>query len=457
MLRFQDGIGARTAVTSSKVIDVQEFIDTHPLSPTQRLLLVLCFLVVAIDGFDTGIVGFIAPAIRAEWQLDVTRLGPLFAAGLFGLMIGSFAVGPAADRFGRKTMLIVSVLGFGGFSVASAFSPDISTLIALRFLTGLGLGGAMPTAITLTSEYCPKRRRSSLVTLMFCGFTIGSAIGGIAAAQVVAAYGWRPLLIAGGLMPVLLAPALGLALPESVRYLVSKGGDGTRVAAALRRVAPDPALEGARFAGANAPRRSPVRELFAGGLLPGTLLLWLAFFMSLLVVYLLSNWMPTLIQRSGISLSRASLITAAFQVGGTIGAIVIGRLMDRGNPHSVLGIAYIGAGGFVSLIGIAAATPWLMTLAVFGAGFCVSGAQVGANALAAAFYPTAYRATGVSWALGVGRSGSIAGSFLGGAMLAQGWGLPTVYGLVAIPAVISGAAILILGTPAVRRPDHTHV
>src|SRR6476469_4865297 len=210
-------------MTSSTVIDVQEFIDAHPLSPTQRLLLVLCFLVVAVDGFDTGIVGFIAPAIRAELQLDVTRLGPLFAAGLFGLMIGSFAVGPAADRFGRKTMLIASVLGFGGCSVASAFSPDITTLIALRFLTGLGLGGAMPTAITLTSEYCPKRRRSSLVTLMFCGFTIG--------------------------------PALGLALPESVRYLVSQGGDGSRVAAALRRVAPDPALEGARFAGANAARR----------------------------------------------------------------------------------------------------------------------------------------------------------------------------------------------------------
>ena len=198
------------------------------------------------------------------------------------------------------------MLGFGGASVASAFSPDIAALTWLRFLTGVGLGGAMPTAITLTSEYCPKRRRSSLVTLMFCGFTIGSAIGGIAAAQVVTAYGWRPLLIAGGLMPVLLVPVLGLAFPESVRYLVLKGGDGSRVAAALRRVAPDPALEGARFAGADAPRRSPVRELFAGGLLPGTLLLWLAFFMSLLVVYLLSNWMPTLIQRSGISLSRAS-------------------------------------------------------------------------------------------------------------------------------------------------------
>jgi AAHS family 4-hydroxybenzoate transporter-like MFS transporter len=433
------------AMTSPHVIDVQDVIDAHPLSPTQRLLLVLCFLVVAIDGFDVAIVGHIAPALRAEWALEVTRLGPLFAAGLFGLMIGSFVVGPAADRYGRKTMLIVSVLCFGACSVASAFSPDITVLIWLRFATGLGLGGAMPTAITLTSEYCPKSRRSSLVTLMFCGFTIGSAAGGLVAAQVVSAYGWRPLLIAGGVMPILLAPVLWIGLPESVRYLVSRGGDGARVAAALRRVAPTHTFEGVRFVGADAARLSPVRELFTGGLLKGTLLIWLAFFMSLLVVYLLSNWMPTLIQRSGLSLSRASLITAAFQLGGTAGAIIIGRLMDRANPHSVLGIAYVAAGAFVGLIGFATATPWLMAALVFGAGFCVSGSQVGANALAAAFYPTAYRATGVSWALGVGRSGSILGSFLGGTMLAQGWGLPTVYGLVAIPAAVSGMAMFALG------------
>ena len=143
----------------------------------QRRLLVLCFLVVAIDGFDVAIVGHIAPALRAEWMLDVTRLGPLFAAGLFGLMIGSLIVGPAADRYGRKTMLVVSVLCFAVASVASAFSTGITSLTWLRFVTGLGLGGAMPTAITLTSEYSPPSRQSSLVTLMFCGFTIGSAIG----------------------------------------------------------------------------------------------------------------------------------------------------------------------------------------------------------------------------------------------------------------------------------------
>ncbi len=433
-----------------RVIDVQALIDERPLSAAQRRLIALCFLVVAIDGFDTAIIGFIAPAIRGEWGLDVRALGPLFAAGLFGLMLGAFAIGPLTDRYGRKTMLVVSIVWFGAAGLASAFSPDLTWLIGLRFLTGLGLGGAMPTSITLTSEYCPRARRSSLVTLMFCGFTIGSALGGVAAARVVATYGWRPLLIAGGVLPLALAPVLWMRLPESVRYLVLRGSQIARIAAVLRRIVPDADFAGATFVGATSPGAAPIRQLFEPGLRTGTLLLWLAFFMSLLVVYLLSNWMPTLIQRSGVTLSRASLITAMFQVGGTVGAIAIGRVMDRFNPHHVLGTSYVLAAVFVSLMGMATTTPWLMTVAVFGAGFCVSGGQVGANALSAAFYPTACRATGVSWANGVGRSGSIVGSLTGGAMLAQGWSLPAIYGLVAIPAVISATAILVLGMVTTR-------
>lgn len=437
---------------AAEVVDVQAFIDTHPLSRAQRWLIALCFLVVAIDGFDTAIIGFIAPAIRGEWSLDVRALGPLFAAGLFGLMLGAFAIGPLTDRHGRKAMLVASILWFGAAGLASAFSPNITWLIGLRFLTGLGLGGAMPTSITLTSEFCPKARRSSLVTLMFCGFTIGSALGGVAAARVLAAYGWRPLLIAGGLLPVALAPVLWLRLPESVRYLVARGGATQRIAAVLYRIAPDADLTDATFVGATPPSSAPIRQLFDAGLRQGTLLLWLAFFMSLLVVYLLSNWMPTLIQRSGVTLSTASLITAMFQVGGTVGAIAIGRAMDRYRPHHVLGVSYVLAAAFVALMGLATTTPWLMTAAVFGAGFCVSGGQVGANALSAAFYPTACRATGVSWANGIGRSGSIVGSLTGGAMLAQGWSLPTIYGMVAIPAVISATAILVLGMVTAREP-----
>jgi AAHS family 4-hydroxybenzoate transporter-like MFS transporter len=429
-------------MAAAPTIDVPQFIDSHPFSSVQRRLLLLCFLVVALDGFDVAIIGHIAPALRAEWALGVTSLGPLFAAGLFGLMLGSFIVGPLADRYGRKTMLVVSVACFGGACLASAFSGGIASLTWLRFLTGLGLGGAMPTALTLTSEYCPAARRSSLVTVMFCGFTIGSAIGGLAAAQVVTAYGWRPLLVGGGLVPLLFAPLLAAALPESARFLVARDSRSSRVRAILQRISPTAELEGATFARPRTQTSSPVAALFANGFVSGTVLLWIAFFMSLLVVYLLSNWMPTLIQRSGLSLRRASLITAAFQVGGTVGAIVLGRLMDRFSPHRVLGAAYLAGGVFVGLMGAAASIPWLLATVVFGAGFCVSGGQVGANALAAAFYPTACRTTGVSWALGVGRAGSIAGSLIGGVMLTQGFALATVYSLVAVPVFVAAICIM---------------
>ena len=209
---------------ASKVIDVQAFIDARKLSAVQVILLVLCFLVVAVDGFDTAAIGFIAPAIRADWGLTPAQLAPLFGSGLFGLMVGAFAIGPLADRHGRKAVLIFSVAFFGAASLASAFSPNLTVLILLRFLTGLGLGAALPNAITLTSEYCPEGRRSSLVTLMNCGFTVGSALGGVVASQIVADFGWQSVLIVGGVLPLALALVLAWAMPESVRFLVMRGG-----------------------------------------------------------------------------------------------------------------------------------------------------------------------------------------------------------------------------------------
>ncbi len=393
------------------------------LTPLQRRLLILCFLVVAVDGFDTALVGFAAPAIRAEWHVGVASLAPLFASGLAGLMLGAFAVGPLADRYGRRTLLVASMAVFGAASVAASLSGDLRALIALRFVTGLGLGGAMPTSLTFASEYAPAARRASLVTLMFCGFTIGSALGGLIAASTLERFGWRPLFAGGGVFPIALAPVLWSTLPESAQYLAAAGRQ----------------------------RESPVLQLFEGGLLIGTLLLWLSFFMSLLVVYLLSNWMPTLIRATGASLAHAALITAMLQIGGTAGAIVVGRLMDAMNPHRVLGAVYAAGAACVILISVTTTIPWAMGLAVFGAGFCVSGGQVGANALSAAFYPTPYRATGVAWANGIGRGGSIVGSLLGGGLLAMGWGVTKVYALVAIPVLVSAIALVALGL--VTRPS----
>jgi AAHS family 4-hydroxybenzoate transporter-like MFS transporter len=435
-----------------RVLDVQAFIDAQRVSPLQKLLLLLCFVVIAIDGFDTAIIGFIAPAIRAEWGLAVARLGPLFAASLFGLMLGAFAVGPLADQHGRKTMLVVSMAVFGAASLASAFSGGLPSLIGLRFLTGLGLGGAMPMTITLASEFCPASRRSSLVTLMFCGFTLGSAVGGLIAASVLPSHGWRVLLVGGGVAPLVLAPVLGALLPESGRYLVTKGNAHDRIAAVLRRIAPKVDFRDSRFVDAAVSKTSPVAQLLGGGLLKGTLLLWLAFFMSLLVVYLMTNWMPTLLQQaSGASMADAAFIGAMYQVGGTLGAILVGRLMDRLEPHGVLFASYLTGAACIVLISLATHRRGLMTLAVFAAGACISGGQVGGNALSAAFYPTPCRATGVAWANGIGRSGSIVGSLLGGILLGFGWPATTVYALVAIPAVISALALATLGI--VRRRE----
>ena len=426
--------------------NVQQFIDQHPFSPLQKRVLALCFLVVAIDGFDTASIGFIAPALRGEWGLSAAALAPLFGAGLFGLMAGALLLGPMADRFGRKPVLLLSVAFFGLTSLLSAFADNMTTLLVLRFLTGLGLGGAMPTTITLTSEYCPQARRASLVTLMFCGFTIGSALGGLVAAQLLATVGWRGILTIGGVIPLLLVPALLFALPESLRWMVLRGrGASTAAQGIMRKIAntaqamPPLTVSDVKLPG------SPVTQLFRPGLIGGTLLLWSTFFMSLLIIYLLSSWLPTILNGAGHSLSQASFISSAFQIGGTLGAILLGRWMDRYRPHRVLATAYLAAAACIVVVGMATQNVPLLVLAVFGVGFGVSGSQVGANALAAAFYPTTSRATGVSWASAIGRSGSVLGSMVGGALLAAELSTQTIFLMLAVPAVLAALALLAMG------------
>ncbi|CAM2189063.1 3-hydroxybenzoate transporter MhbT [Paraburkholderia sacchari] len=440
---------------SASTLDVTSFIDRNRVSPFQVLIAVLCFLIVAIDGFDTAAIGFIAPSIRALWHLSPQQLGPVFGAGLAGLMTGALLFGPIGDRVGRKRLLLGCLLVFGISSIASAAAPSFGWLIALRFVTGLGLGSAMPNAVTLTSEYCPARLRSFLVTTMFCGFTCGSALGGFAAAALIVHYGWRSVLLVGGIVPLVMMLVYLRALPESVRYMVNAQWPAARIAATLRRIDPGARLDGVSFSVVDVSHGSTgsrIARLFTPELRRGTLLLWFTFFMSLLVIYLLQSWLPTLLHTSGASLRTAALVTAMFQVGGTLGAIALGWLMDRLNPCFVLAVAYVLAGVFTAAIGHLTASPWLAAISVFWAGVCVSGTQCGANALSAAFYPTDCRVTGVSYANGVGRFGSVLGSLAGGSMLAAGLDMPTLFSIVGAPAVVAGFAMAVLGFHMRREP-----
>ena len=426
-------------------VDLVDFIDRQPIGGFQIRLLLTCAAVLFLDGFDTQAIGYVAPALAKEWSLTKAALGPVFSAGLFGLMIGALVFGPLADRVGRKKIIIFSTAAFGLGAFATAFAQDVNTLLAIRFLTGLGLGGAMPNAIALTSEYNPQRRRATMVMIMFCGFSIGAALGGLLAADLIPRLGWRSVFIVGGIAPLLLVPLLGWGLPESVRFLATAGHAQERVAQLLKRVSPNTAFApDARFIVHEAHLAGiPVVHLFREGRTAVTLLLWVVFFMSLLDIYFLANWLPTVLNDLGSSVSEAAVIGSLLQVGGVVGTFALGSVIDRFSFRA-LALVYFGAVFAVGAIGQLGHSAVAVSIAIFAAGFCVVGGQIAANALAAGFYPTSVRASGVGWALGIGRVGSIVGPLVGGTLLAAKWSTSAVFMAAAAAALCAALAAVLL-------------
>jgi MFS transporter, AAHS family, 4-hydroxybenzoate transporter len=428
-------------VVYASPVDVVAFIDQQPVGGFQIKLLLICAAVLFLDGFDTQAIGYVAPALAREWGLSKAALGPVFSAGLFGLMIGALLFGPLADRIGRRKIIMFSTLAFGIGTLATAFIPDVNSLLAIRFLTGLGLGGAMPNAIAMTSEFNPRRRRATMVMIMFCGFSVGAALGGLLAAALIPQFGWRSVFVVGGVVPLLLVPVLAQRLPESVRFLVLTGRAPQRVAQLLGWISPQASFApGTRFV-VHEPELTgiPVLHLFRGGRTLVTLLLWVVFFMSLLDLYFLSNWLPTVLNDLGASVSEAAVIGSMLQVGGIVGTFALGSTIDRFSFRA-LALVYFIAIFAVGAIGHLGHSAILVTLAIFVAGFCIVGGQIAANALAAAYYPTAVRATGVGWALGIGRVGSIVGPLVGGVLLSMKWSAAEVFMTAACAALCAALA-----------------
>jgi MFS transporter, AAHS family, 4-hydroxybenzoate transporter len=432
-------------MSGSKTIDIKAFIDERPISAYQWLVVALCFLAVTADGMDVAIMGFIAPSIIHQWAISRPEFGLVMSAAPIGLVIGALVAGPASDRIGRKTVLITSVFLFGVFTILTAFTQSPMSMAALRVLTGIGLGAAMPNSTTLLSEYSPQRKRALLITIMFTGFNLGSALIGFAAGWLIPEHGWRSVLIFGGVIPLVLVPLQIWLLPESARLLAVRGASPARIGSILGRVT------GAQFTGQETfvstepslPTRKPIGVLFSQGYGVMTIALWVTYFMGLLVIYLLTGWLPTLIKDAGLSITQAANVTAMFQIGGTIGAVLVGWIMDKVRPARVISAAYIGGGLCVLVLGGLGALSSSLAVLVFAAGFCMSGAQTGLNAYAPGRYPTAARATGVSWMLGMGRFGSIFGSAIGGALLGLGWQFGAILGMLAVPAIFAAIAILV--------------
>jgi MFS transporter, AAHS family, 4-hydroxybenzoate transporter len=437
--------GSQADVVGASQVDVAEFIDQQPVGGFQIRLLLICAAVLFLDGFDTQAIGFAAPALAKEWGLTKGALGPVFSAGLFGLMIGALLFGPLADRIGRKKIIIFSTLAFGIGALVTALVNDVNTLLAIRFLTGLGLGGAMPNAVAMTSEFSPRRRRSTMVMIMFCGFSVGAALGGLLAAALIPHFGWRSVFVVGGAAPLLLVPVLTWWLPESVRFLALSGRAPARIAELLGLVNPKAVFAPATQFVVHEPALAglPVLHLFRDGRTLVTLLLWVVFFMSLLDLYFLSNWLPTVLNDLGASVSSAAVIGSMLQVGGVVGTFALGSIIDRFSFRA-LTLVYFVAVFAVGAIGQLGHSVILVTTAIFVAGFCIVGGQIAANALAAGFYPTSVRSTGIGWALGIGRVGSIVGPLVGGVLLTLKWTTAEVFMTAAIAALCAALAAFFL-------------
>ncbi|OCR23507.1 4-hydroxybenzoate transporter [Pseudomonas syringae] len=426
-------------------VDIKQWIDGRSVSRYQWLVLLLCFLIVTFDGLDAAIMGFIAPAVIQDWNISRTAFGPIMASAMVGLAVGALVSGPYSDRLGRRRVLLWSVAAFGLFSVACAFARSPMELAALRFLTGLGLGAAMPNSTTLLSEYIPQRLRGLLITLMFMGFGLGSASGGFVSAWMVPQFGWHAVLLLGGVLPLLLLPVLYFLLPESVDLMINRGFPRPRILTVLRRMGGQFA-DDVVFATSGPTNResagSKVRHLFTTQYRWRTISLWCTYFMGLVVIYLLTGWMPTLIKDAGVSLERAAIVTAMFQFGGLIGIVLVGFFMDRLNPKAVIALAYVGGAACIFALGFVEVGAWALGVLVFASGFCINGAQTGLNAFAPGQYPTDFRATGVSWMLGIGRFGGILASMSGGALLSLGLPMSVIFAVLGVPAVLAAIAIM---------------
>ena len=433
--------GADSAGDSTRgAVDVRQVIDERPLGGFQKMIIVVCGLIVLLDGFDAQVMGYVAPALIKTLGLHRPDIGDIIPAGLFGMMIGALAFGPIADRIGRRPVLLICPLIFGAGSLLTATAGSKDALMLFRLITGLGMGGAMPNAIALTAEYMPKRSRATAVTTMFCGFSIGAAVVGWVAAPVIPAFGWQGVFVIGGILPVVITGLSFVLLPESIRFLLRRRARDPRAARYLKKIAPDAPQGDLILSDEGARGVFVVKQLFVAGRKWLTVLLWVMFFANLLDLYFVNSWMPSIMKDVGLPDKQAILITTLFQVGGTVGAILIGRFIDRNVSFRVLAAAPKYAAICVFLIGESGSSATWLILTVFAAGFGVIGAQNGANALAAEVYPTEARSTGVGWALGVGRIGSIIGPTLGGMLIGT---TPRLFAYATVPLMLAAIAALV--------------
>ena len=376
----------------------------------------LCFAVAILEGFDIQALGVAAPKLAPELGLAPDQMGLVFSVSNIGLIFGAAIGGGLADRFGRKPIFIASVITFGLFTLATPLVSSFEHLFALRFLAGLGFGAALPNMMAIAAEISPPHKRASTAATMFCGMPLGGGTSALLTQLLPPDFDWRTLFIVGGVLPLLLAPAMMLWMRETLQRSTQSHGERTPIFAAL----------------------------FAEGRAVPTLLLWLAFLPTLLVLYLILNWLPTLVIASGLDRAIAPQASLAFNFASVAGALLLGRIVDRFGAQGPLTIAYVVLIG--ALLALANAHQLSMILLCSAAaGFFLMGANYALYGVAASYYPRRMRGTGSGASIAVGRVGSIVGPLSAGLLLSGGTSAHMLVIYLVPAAAIAGIAVFALG------------
>jgi AAHS family 4-hydroxybenzoate transporter-like MFS transporter len=433
-------------------VDIARIIDEQRVGSFHAVVVGVSFLLMLADGYDNISIAYIAPLLVQEWGIDKSALGPLFSSGLLGGLFGPPIFGYLADRYGRKTTLIWGAFFFGLFTLAQVWANSLGSMMALRFIAGIGIGGVLPISIALNTEFAPRRIRASMIMLSFVGVALGGATGGLVASLYMGTYGWQVIFWTGGIAPMLVGILAIFLFPESIKFLSLRPERRAELLQVLSKLAPGLHVAAdARFVLSDESNRATFafKDLFAGRLAWVTPLFWTVNVISLMVFFFVNQWTPVLLASTGIPVERAAMATTLFMIGGFVGVLAIMRPVDRFGFIVVPILFAIGilAVGLIGVPGLAEST--IMAL-VFMAGFCLIALQFGIIATESQVYPTYIRSWGVGSCFAFGRVGSVFGPMVGGAMLARNVPVQDLF-YVASAVLLIGLAAAVALTPLYRK------
>jgi MFS transporter, AAHS family, 4-hydroxybenzoate transporter len=426
-------------------INIGPIIDGARFGSLQITVFVLSLLCMTFEGYDTYAVSYIGPTLLTLWHLSTATLAVIFTAGTVGSALGYLAIGPLADRFGRRVPVVVGTAAFGALSLLSTSAGSSAAFVLWRVLVGLALGAVLPNIVAIAAEVTPARRRSLVVVVLYSGFAIGSAFAGLIAGRLMPAFGWASVLWVGGAVPLVLSLAMSRWLPESPRFMTLRDPRDPHLPGLLRRLAGDSALPPAAALftlHGEQLRRQPIRDLFSGGRALSTLMIWLVLTMDVTTIGALVFWIPTLLNTAGQTAAQGINFSVVLLMGGIIGAFIIGWCMDRFGTFRILIPAHLCATLFI--VAFALLVKSSPVAVAFLIGLTLNGGTSGSQGLLARLYPTALRTTGVGWASAVSRLVGIAQPLLLGVMLAARWTPTTALMVCSVPTVISMLALSLL-------------